>query len=65
MRKPFPKIMRALAGVTANPLMKYMRDIAYAPIKLASRQLNNAEAISKAETKRLRKMERNKKNAVV
>jgi len=51
------KIKTAMAGVMANPVMKHMREIAYASVQL-TRSKNDIANLTAAELKRLRKQQK-------
>ena len=65
------RIKAALERVRDNPVLAHMRRVAYSPTSTQcieegqaniNKSLSSQEAIKKAEEKRLRKQERNKKN---
>lgn len=62
-----PKLREADEGVRNNPVLAHMRNVAYTPISdsFFSKERHDLEVerIRKAEEKRLRKQERNLKNA--
>ena len=57
----------AVAGMMNNPVLAHMRNVAYSPVKIKDTKdtpLNTQEELlRKAEEKRLRKQQRNLKNA--
>lgn len=53
----------AIIGITNSPVLAHMRKGAYSPISIKSPKKDDEERIKKAEEKRLRKQERNLKNA--
>ena len=53
----------AMTGMMANPVLAHTRKVAYSLIPLKELIKNNKERMRKAEEKRLRKQERNLKNA--
>ena len=53
----------AITGMMNNPVLAHMRKVAYSPISLKESTKDDEERIRKAEEKRLRKQERNLKNA--
>ncbi len=58
-----PKLKEADERVRDNPVLAHMRKVAYSPISLKTPTKNEEEIMRKAEEKRLRKYERNLKNA--
>jgi hypothetical protein len=57
------KVEAATKRMIANPVMAHMRAVAAEAIPVFSSTKNDSDAIKKAEEKRLRKQERNIKNA--
>lgn len=56
-------INAALMAIAANPIMKHMRDVAYAPVAIRNHKKSDPLQQEAAEAKRLRKQARNIKNA--
>ncbi len=53
----------AIIGITNSPVLAHIHKVAYSPISLKKSTKDDEERIRKAEEKRLRKQERNLKNA--
>ncbi len=56
-------LKKADQNVRDNPVLAHMREVAYTPVTLKEFPKAHEELIKKAEEKRLRKQERNLKNA--
>lgn len=55
-------INAALMAIAAAPIMKHMRDVAYAPINFSSGKKPDPSQKERAEAKRIKRQQRNIKN---